>query len=164
MGLGQSMVPALLGVLLGSALQLQQSAIWLHRTYVLFFLVAFVLYGFLHHKSIAKKVGMNGGRVLILLAATLCAFGLTGLRAAFFSDGGLDPALEGRDVTVVGVMAAMPQRHEGVLRFRLDVESASAQGEVVRLPGRIDLSWYAGVQAGADGTSELQRQPADAVS
>ena len=97
---------------------------------------------------------------MIALAVGLLGFGLTGVRSDQFLAGGLEPRLEGRDVTVVGVVAAMPQRHEAVLRFRLDVESAKLQGEPVRVPERIDLSWYAGVQSGADGANELQRQPA----
>ena len=89
----------------------------------------------------------------------LLGFGLTGVRSVQFLAGNLEPRLEGRDVTVVGMVAAMPQRHEAVLRFRLAVESATLQGEPVRVPERIDLSWYAGVQPGADGAIELQRQP-----
>ena len=89
----------------------------------------------------------------------LLGFGLTGVRSVQFLAGHLEPRLEGRDVTVVGMVAAMPQRHEAVLRFRLAVESATLQGEPVRVPERIDLSWYAGVQPGADGAIELQRQP-----
>ena len=54
----------------------------------------------------------------------------------------------------------MPQRHEAVLRFRLNVASATLQGEPVRVPSTIDLSWYAGVLTGAEGASELKRQPA----
>jgi competence protein ComEC len=95
-----------------------------------------------------------------LLAATLLAFSLCGLRASHFDSQALDPALEGRDVTVTGLVAAMPQRNETGLRFRLEVESATLGGQPVRLVPQLYLGWYGGVTPGADGM-ELQRQPAD---
>src|SRR4051812_779891 len=49
----------------------------------------------------------------------------------------LDPALEGRDVALVGVIAGLPAPGERSLRFELEVESA---GE--RVPRRLLLSWY----------------------
>lgn len=59
-------------------------------------------------------------------------------------------------------VAAMPQRSESGLRFRLDVESAQQQGQAVRLPPRLYLAWYADRFAGGDADlgDELQRQPA----
>lgn len=49
----------------------------------------------------------------------------------------LDPALEGRDLELTGVVAGLPAASERGLRFAFDVESAA-----VRLPGRIQLAWY----------------------
>ena len=49
----------------------------------------------------------------------------------------LDPALEGRDVALVGVVSGLPAAGERSLRFELEVESAAA-----RLPRRLLLSWY----------------------
>ena len=150
------MLAALVGLLGGTAWQLQQAALWPQAVYISFVLLAGVLYALVQSKFIA--IGSRG--LVIVLALGSLGFGLTGLRSVHFLAGALEPGLEGRDITVVGVVAAMPQRHDAVLRFRLDVASAALQGEPVRVPGRIDLSWYAGVQPGADGANELQRQPA----
>ncbi len=93
------------------------------------------------------------------------AFAATGLRAVGFQAQALDPALEGRDVRITGVVAAMPQRNEDGLRFRFDVESATAGGAEIKLPPRIYLSWYNGPIAqmaqGSPEAFERQRQSAD---
>lgn len=92
----------------------------------------------------------------------MLGFALCGLRATVFLGQGLNPALEGRDLAVVGLVAAMPQRNDGGLRFRLAVESATLDGAPVALPPQLLLGWYAGAALAADGaTLELQRQPAD---
>ena len=99
---------------------------------------------------------------LLALAAGLLGFALTGLRATVFDRDALHPALEGQDVAVTGVIATMPQYNETGLRFRLEVESAQAQGQPVQLPPVIDLGWYGGVWGGgAPGLAgELQHPPA----
>jgi predicted membrane metal-binding protein len=73
----------------------------------------------------------------LLIACAVLAFAATGARALLFAGGTLAPALEGKDLTVTGVVAAMPQRNEAGTRLRLDVESArSANGECT-LPPRL---------------------------
>ena len=52
----------------------------------------------------------------------------------------LDPALEGRDLQIIGVVAGLPSHTERGVRFELDVES-SPGGE--RVPPRILVWWYA---------------------
>jgi len=49
----------------------------------------------------------------------------------------LDPALEGRDIEVIGVVASLPAAGERSLRFEFEPEFSE-----VKLPGRILLSWY----------------------
>jgi competence protein ComEC len=77
-------------------------------------------------------------RVLLLPAALALGFlwaaGLAQLRMA----DRLEPALEGRDVSLVGVVAGLPENTEGGSRFALDVERADGG---VRLPRRLRLSW-----------------------
>src|SRR5574342_666144 len=51
----------------------------------------------------------------------------------------LAPELEGRDIAVSGVVAALPQTFERGVRFDFDVEAAQ-----VRVPQHIVLSWYGG--------------------
>jgi competence protein ComEC len=96
---------------------------------------------------------------LLLLSCALSGFGLTGWRASLYGAQALSPQLEGRDVLVTGLVAGMPQWHESGLRFRLALETASAQGVAVRLPEKIDLSWYSGPVVGAQTGFELQVQP-----
>jgi competence protein ComEC len=52
----------------------------------------------------------------------------------------LDPALEGRDIVVTGVIASLPQPFERGVRFEFDVEQAE-----VTLPPRVFVSWYNGL-------------------
>ena len=87
------------------------------------------------------------GRLAVLTAVVLAAligFGLTSWRAAEFSQSALDPALEGQELLVTGMVLAMPQRGDEALRFRLGVESATQGGRPVVLPPQVLLGWYAG--------------------
>ena len=51
----------------------------------------------------------------------------------------LDPALEGRDLVLTGVVAGLPQALERGVRFDFDVESSEPG-----VPQRVALSWYEG--------------------
>ena len=120
------------------------------------------------------------GACLFALCAGL-GFGTTGLRALWFQSQALDEALQGRDIRVVGIIAAMPQRSEAGLRFRLEVESAQLLAPLsvpasssdpdtpqsplamphLRLPPQLYLSWYAAMlraEDPSDAVSELQRK------
>jgi competence protein ComEC len=144
--------PALAGLVLGAALQLQQPALWEWATYALSAALALAL-------CFLSLRGRAGPRTTAaLLAASLLAFSLCGLRASRFAGQALDPALEGRDLAVTGVVAAMPQRNETGVRFRLLVESATLDGAPVRVVPQLYLGWYGGAAANAAGTFELQRQ------
>ena len=142
---GGWMTPALLGAVLGPALQLQQPALWDWRLYALPAVIALALL------AVRRPAA-------VLLAAALLSFGLCGLRAVQFSSQALDPQLEGRDLVVVGVVAAMPQRNETGLRFRLEVEAAAQEGASVRLPPQLYLGWYGGAMPDPDDVLEFQRQ------
>ena len=150
--------PGLLGLVLGTALQLQQRELFALSAYVYSGLLALFLWVLLKHKKPAIHWRM--GWVLVALA--VLSFSVTGLRATVFLNQSLAPPLEGQDVTVVGVVSAMPQRNESGLRFRFEVESAQARGKPVSLPPSLHLGWYSGVFGGAntDMPAELQRQPA----
>jgi competence protein ComEC len=91
----------------------------------------------------------------------LLGFASTGLRCLAYETRALQPALEGRDAQVTGVIADMPQRGEAGLRFTLAIEAATLDGHAVDIPTRVDVGWYtSGVSATGD-TAALQRQPAD---
>lgn len=153
--------PSLAGFTVGTALQLQRTVLYPWQIDACFLLLFLGCGAIAAHKSQPS----HARRALLALAFGLLAFGLTGLRASAFLHQALDAGLEGRDLAVTGVIAAMPQRNEAGLHFRFDVESAQWRGETVQLPPRIYLSWYSGAYggraaAGADGVGELQRQPA----
>ena len=56
----------------------------------------------------------------------------------------LDPALEGVDLQVIGVVCSLPQWHSDGVRFGFEVEQAvrGAQGQTVQLPPTLSLGWY----------------------
>jgi predicted membrane metal-binding protein len=59
--------------------------------------------------------------VWCVLSCTL-AFALAGARASHYVQTALNPALEGRTLHVVGIVANLPQRTEDSARFRFEVE------------------------------------------
>jgi competence protein ComEC len=155
--------PALPGFLAGSALQLQQTVLYAWQVYAGLMLLACLLLFFLAIRSDAN----HWRKVVTALAFGLLGFALTGLRAGVFLGTALNPALEGRDLLVTGVVVNMPQRNETGLRFRLDIESAQMQGKTVVLPHSVYLGWYSGflaVDSSAGLIGELQRQPAPLVA
>jgi len=150
------MTPALLGAVLGPALQVQQPQLWGGAAYAAVIASGLVVLGslFLWERA--------GGRALaVLLAVAALSFALCGLRAIHFASNGLEPQLEGRDIAVTGVVAAMPQRNETGIRFRLDVESAALAGAHAKVPPRLYLGWYGGALPDGNGGLELQRQAAE---
>ena len=74
----------------------------------------------------------------------------------------LDPALEGRDVRVIGHIDAMPQPGADGQRFVLAVEQASADGAPVVLPPRLALNWYGPAQGGVAARPDPSTSTADA--
>lgn len=139
-GSARLLFAALLGVVLGTALQLQQGQLFAWHVYLSFLVLAIVGYG----SAAIKDVAIGWRMVLAALALGLLAFGLTGLRATAYLADALDPTLEGRDVRILGVVASLPQRNESGLRFRLEVESALLDGQPTRVPPLMDVGWYGG--------------------
>lgn len=159
LGRASMIFPALLGFVAGTAVQLQQSVLSPWFVYALMILLPLLLWRLVSTASLAFR-----GRVVgVALTLGLLAFGLTGLRASIFLDQVLDPVLEGRDLSVTGVVAAMPQQSATSTRFRFDVASAQLAGQPVRLPPRLYLSWYSGSFGfipNADQADALVRRPA----
>lgn len=155
-----TLTPALLGVLLGSVVQVNQSQLWLPGIYGAALPLSVMLYGVIARQNVANWLRFGG----LVLASSVLVFGTTGLRAGAFADQSLAAVLEGRNLMVSGIVAAMPQRNEAGLRFRFDVEAASLESHAVRLPKRLELSWYSGAYARGEGAGEisgdLQRLPA----
>jgi competence protein ComEC len=146
---------AMLGFVLGCALQLQQSRLWALKIYVLIVLLALIFACWIAISLIVNRssegVAWNAGRLLssalpMALCAAAIGFGQAGLRACLFDAQALDARWEGLDIRVTGVIAAMPQRDESGVRFRMDVEAAHWLGsdgpQALSLPPRIHLAWY----------------------
>jgi competence protein ComEC len=155
--------PALLGWVSGSAVQLQQSTLFSASLYLGLLLLALLLVLAL---AVARAMSSGARTLITVLALSLLAFGATGLRASAFLSDALDPQVEGRDIEVTGVIAAMPHYNEAGLRFRLEVEAAQRQSKSVRLPPSIYLGWYSGYPGDSgDRLFDLpQRQPASVVA
>jgi competence protein ComEC len=135
-----SPAPLFAGLLAGAALQLQQPALWEAAFYEAIGAAALMGTAW---AAIKMRAGLARAAALALLATAL-AFGVAGTRAAFFAGHALPPVLEGRDLQVTGIVAAMPQRGEVGTRFRLEVESALDGVAPVALPPQLALGWYAG--------------------
>ena len=151
---------ALLGWVLGVALQLQQSALSETAVYAVLFVSGTALAVLLWNNP-AGSADMRRRLLLWCIAAAAMGFGGTGLRCLTFDRTALPPALEGRDVLLTGVVTDLPQRNEGGLRFTLATESATLDGNPVALPPRLDVGWYAGAYSIAGEQVALQRQPGD---
>ena len=153
---GGWITPALAGMVLGPALQLQQRELWGGMSYAVPAVLALAAI------LLARRLADARFRTISLFAAAfVLAFSLCGLRAGYFLSQALDPRLEGRDVSVTGIVAAMPQRNEAGLRFRLEVESAALGAAQAVLPSQIYLGWYGAAAPDANGLLELQRQVGD---
>jgi competence protein ComEC len=142
---------ALLGAILGAACQLQQAQLWSLATDSALGLGGIALLGAAARPSAHRYRG-----VAVLLGAAALAFSLAAARSVQFAQQAISPSLEGREIVLVGMVPAMPQRNEDGLRFRLEVESASIGADPVRLPPELALGWY-----GAFGGDDPQRQPQD---
>ncbi|HET7197479.1 MAG TPA: ComEC/Rec2 family competence protein, partial [Burkholderiales bacterium] len=76
-------------------------------------------------------------RPLWIVAAFAAGFFWAAACAQWRMDERLAPALEGRDIALVGVVAGLPAAGERGVRFDFDVESAEAP-----LPPKLLLAWY----------------------
>ncbi|MDM0076295.1 DNA internalization-related competence protein ComEC/Rec2 [Variovorax sp. J2P1-59] len=132
---GLTVFAAMAGSVLGAALQVQQPVLWNWVAYA--GLTTGALAAWLALLS-SRRLG-RGLLPMALLLGAIGGAGLAGWRATAYAGGALPPALEGRDVQVVGVVAQMPQRGDGMVRFVFEVESA----DLPNVPGRISLGWYA---------------------
>jgi competence protein ComEC len=120
----------------GVALHLQQAALW-----PLALSIAAAGLG-----AAALLIAWRWRRAFIvgMVGAALLAWGASGWRASLVLADALPPALEGRDLTVTGVIASLPQRSASGLRFRFEVEGAQFGNEPVHVPALLAVGWYAG--------------------
>ncbi|BDU58112.1 DNA internalization-related competence protein ComEC/Rec2 [Limnohabitans sp. MORI2] len=174
--------PFALGWIAGTALQLQQAQLWAGEVYwglgatalMLAYAVARLdAWGFTFTRldvfpfvrsalalfSRASASAIWHSVVWCALACTL-AFAQAGARASHYAQSALNPAIEGRTLHVVGIVANLPQRMEDSARFRFKVESArDNDGARVQLPPQLLLGWYGNRLNGSD--DKVQAPPAD---
>ena len=146
-GAAAGLLPALLGWLGGTALQLAQPMLWPWWPYAALVLGAAV--GWLAFWRVGRAVRQAARDACLLCFVGALAFGQVGLRAVLFQANSLSPELEGRELLLTGVVATMPQRGANGLRFQMRVESAQVDGVEVAVPPRIQLGWYAGFDVDA---------------
>lgn len=65
-----------------------------------------------------------------------------GFRAELILAQNLPPQLEGKDVTLTGRIAEIPKTTDYGVRFVFEIEGAQQDGQPVRLPARVLLSWH----------------------
>lgn len=159
----------MLGSVMGAAVQLQQPQLWAAWTYPAMVAVGVLLLATLSKYSRRVRTSYRGGAFLLLalLAAVCCGAGMAGWRASVFLRDALQADVEGRDVRVVGLVSAMPQRSDGGLRFTFDVESADwadkkqdqRDGPSPHLPPRLSLGWYASDTTAWGNATQLATDP-----
>jgi len=145
------------GMLAGTAWQLQQPALWPTPVQAAMLVAGLLLLGALAWRrrpndAVAGPPWRWAPLVaagLAAVAAAVAAFGLTGLRAQARLAGHLPPALEGQDLDVVGVVVRLPQSNLLGTRFVFEIESARHRGQPVQVPQRVMLGWYRGPDADA---------------
>ena len=163
---GWRVAALLLAWLLGVALQLQQAELWPAGVATAEWSIALVAVGlacrlgpFARDATGAAERYRRWLRDLLLgIAAAAAGHAATELQAASRVADALSPALEGRDIEVVGVVASLPQRGASGLRFRFEVEQAHWRGESVALPKLLAIGWYSGWHEDA-----AEVQPRDAL-
>lgn len=141
---GVRIAACVLAWLLGTAAQMQQTALWPDAAYL----------GLLALASAIGLVAWRGGSahmaaLVLCLALALAAFAATGWRAAQRLAVSLPAALEGRDLQLTGVIERMPQPGPQGTRFVFRVEQARLDEQPVSVPPRISLGWYRDVDGEA---------------
>ncbi|MFN3376261.1 MAG: DNA internalization-related competence protein ComEC/Rec2 [Burkholderiaceae bacterium] len=161
--LASGIVPVCVGILAGTAAQLQQAQLWSAVLYGALALGGAAVAGLGLWLRRVRGTPRGLGWAWLAIALAAWAFAATGWRALAYQSDALDVALVGRDLRVVAVVDAMPQRTELGVRLRLSVESAATlDGQPVRLPRRVEVGWSGGVwHAGPGLAADLQRLPPD---
>jgi competence protein ComEC len=116
---GQAWLFGLVAWCAGIALQLQQETLWAVLAYVLLAALAGGAGWWIHRQNPT----LGSGTLLVGGVLVCLSFAVTGLHALSRSLA-IDPALEGQDLDVVGVVQAMPQRQDVGWRFRFRIEQA----------------------------------------
>ena len=127
---------ALLGWVVGVAVQLQQSVLWPQWVYACITMAAVGLCIALWVQAAWRWSGCG------FVLAAVVAFASTGWRAAEFQSTAMPSQWEGRDVRVEGIISTMPQPVERGVRLHFVVKRAWDGASTVTLPPLVALTWY----------------------
>ena len=94
---------------------------------------------------VARRPVLWPSALLVFVAAATLAFTSTCWRAQLKLQDRLPPALEGVDLTVTGIVAGLPRHGPQGTRFVFESESATLRGAPVRVPEKLSLGWYRGI-------------------
>lgn len=133
----------LLGGVAGAAWQVTQPQLWATWTYQL--LLALGMLAAVWRLSARRRRRCGAAVPWAAVCAALLLAGTTGWRAQSFAAQALAPALQGRDLQIVGQVVSMPQRTEQGQRWLMAVEQARLPGApdaLAPFPPLIELSWY----------------------
>ena len=150
--------PWLLAWLVGTGLQLFQPSLWTLEQYAcLAFggcLLGMGCFIVLPAGCRRHAIGVSGRVAAALCVAGALSFSITGARALLFQAQSLDPALEGVDLQLIGVVSSMPQWHSDGLRFGFQVEQVLplAERHSFNLPDQLSLGWYSRSHEGESST------------
>jgi len=89
-----------------------------------------------------QRCRRGAGLLSLIAAAGVAGFCWAALMAQVRLADRLEPRREGEDVTVVGVVASLPQPFDRGARFEFDIEQP---GPGAGVPSRVLLSWYNGL-------------------
>ena len=135
---------------LGTAAQLQMAALWAPGPVAALALAGVLLAGFAGCLHRARRPGAAwAGAVAGVAAAALLGFASTHPRAALRLADALPAALEGQDLLLRGTVASLPREGLQGVRFEFEVEAAWHRGQPVRVPRRVSLGWWRGLEADA---------------
>jgi competence protein ComEC len=130
---------AVLPMVVAIAAQLQQPALW--RLGVYAWMLAAGVAGIVLCYRAVSRAGASRARWALrfasLISGSLLGFGLAGVHGQLATRGGLDPALEGKDVVITGHVAQLPVQAGEALRFVFEADMRPRG-----MPERVQLSWY----------------------
>lgn len=132
----------LLAWVAGAACQLQQARLDTWALYLLATAASALACAWALRQRVRTRWPMCA-RVCLVLAVAVLSWAKVGLHARAQLQT-LDPALEGVDLDLVGIVQAMPQQQGPGWRFLFRAERAELRGAPVQVPDAMYLGWYAG--------------------
>ena len=148
---------AIVAFVLGVACLQQQASLWPIEILIFLFLFSlFSLFGVKKYWPITAVARFR--QVFIIAIFFLIGFVWAGLFATWYLRESLAPELEGKDITVVGIIDSLPHNFPEGVRFNFQIEKTLPDTDIfTRLPRKISLSWYAAAQnSDASAITELK--------